>query len=202
MDLTGRVSFTAGRSFRWKPIPTCHDPDSLHSFVMARLVRTSAHAKEGASTGAEVFRPARASTPTTIGRSPSHSASRADRRICAKLSTRNGFGRNSTPRSSNPKLHNRNDVGFEINKPAAVAVLMRNSTSTLAETFSARESPDQAILYPSQMLLGIGSPTNAASSSVTGGVIPAISSSMNHWRTCWPQCQVVRSITSCRLCGP
>ena len=33
-------------------------------------------------------------------------------------------------------------------------------------------------------------------------VWPSRSSSIMYCRTCWPECQVVRSSNSCRLCGP
>ncbi len=31
---------------------------------------------------------------------------------------------------------------------------------------------------------------------------PFLLQQRRYWRTCWPECQVVRSMSSCRLCGP
>ncbi len=54
----------------------------------------------------------------------------------------------------------------------------------------------------SQTLSGIGRPANVSAPSGSSGVMPSLPSTIISWRTCWPECQVVRSRNSCSVTSP
>jgi len=54
----------------------------------------------------------------------------------------------------------------------------------------------------SQTLSGIGRPANISRVGGFSGAMPSVSSTITSWRTCWPECQVVRSRYSCKVTSP
>src|SRR6185312_13672832 len=66
----------------------------------------------------------------------------------------------------------------------------------------AANAPAARKFQPSHTFCGKGSLVKSGGFSGWWWLTPSFSSSIMYWRTCWPQCQVVRSISSCRLCAP
>jgi len=67
------------------------------------------------------------------------------------------------------------------------------------------ESPPQVQIMSrssSQTLSGIGRPAKVSLGGGLSGSMPNMFSTITSWRTCWPECHVVRSRYSCTVTSP